>query len=99
MEAASAGGRKPGTLLSAKANASSVKATANANTKAKAKAKAKAVAKAKAKDTASAKHPAVVKRPAAAVSSLILGCSKCRYTVNGCGACKDPAFTGKRGHP
>ena len=31
------------------------------------------------------------------VEALVLGCSKCRYFVNGCGQCKDPKFKGKRG--
>ena len=31
--------------------------------------------------------------------SLVLGCSKCRYSSGGCKQCRDPAFAGKRGKP
>lgn len=33
-----------------------------------------------------------------AETSLVLGCSKCRYSDRGCGVCRDPKFRGKRGH-
>ena len=44
------------------------------------------------------------KKPAAAVvlaanGALVLGCSKCRYAKGGCACCKNPLFSGKRGHP
>ena len=38
------------------------------------------------------------KRPAAGLSgALVLGCAKCRRSPLGCGQCRDPAFTGRRG--
>lgn len=40
----------------------------------------------------------VLKRPAAADGSLILGCSKCRRSTSGCAQCKDPNYAGRRGH-
>ena len=53
--------------------------------KAKAKAKAKASAKPKAKPKAKGGS---LKRPAAAGPKRQFGCSKCRYLVNGCSACR-----------
>ena len=58
----------------------------------KAKAKTKAKAKADGTTTAGASSDASKGKPAA----LVLGCSKCRWSVGGCGQCRDPAFGGHR---
>ncbi len=63
-------------------------AKGTAKPKAKGKGKAKAKAKVKPKGKAAAKR-----------GQMALGCSKCRYLPNGCGTCRDPNFTGRRGKP
>ena len=78
-------GKKGGAKTKAKA-----KAAAKGKAKAAPKGKAKASPKGKAKAKAKAKG---MPRP------LILGCSKCRYVVQGCGLCRRPTFNGMRGHP
>lgn len=58
-------------------------------------------AAAKGPAAAAAKGPAkVFKRPAAAANGrpFVLGCSKCRFKKKGCGQCRNPKFSGKRGH-
>jgi hypothetical protein len=48
-----------------------------------------------AKKTKTSKPPAGMKRPAAAPARK-LGCSKCRFSANGCKRCRDPLFMDKR---
>ena len=63
-----------------------------------AKAKAKGAPKAKAKSKAAPKtngNGEEGKRK----SALLLGCSKCRFLPKGCGVCRNPSFSGKRGRP
>ena len=65
---------------------------------AKAKAKAKAAAAAKPKAKGAALPIAAAPAPKAKAKALARagGCSRCRWTWNGCDRCRDPAFRGAR---
>lgn len=47
----------------------------------------------------------LMKRPAAAIcepeggEGVVVGCSKCRWSVAGCAKCRDPDFAGRRWNP
>ena len=75
------------------------KATAQRASKAKGKGKPKATCKAKGKGKPKATCKAKGKGKAKAKAKLVLGCSKCRYSGGGCGVCRNPSFSGKRGRP
>ena len=78
----------PPSKASSKA-ASAKSAPSSTRTMVAAPAKAKAVA---GKSSAAAKAAAPPPK-----RRLILGCAKCRYVTQGCGQCRDPNFSGKRG--
>ncbi len=95
--AATGGDAKPEAAAFAKAK---VKAKASAGTAGKAELASppplSGSAKAKTRVAVAANHHAKAKGKAA---GLILGCSKCRRAVTGCGQCRNPEFAGFRWNP